>query len=183
VLFPQALWPGLEDASVTVAFRRWRRPSVRAGGTLQTPAGRLAIDALERIDEADITDADARAAGHPDRRAVLDSLRPDGDLYRIRFHHIGGDPRDELRQRSDLSADELEELRRALARLEWAVPTLRLIAEHPATVSTDLAARLGMERLRFKQRVRRLKELGLTESLPVGYRLSPRGEAVLGRLA
>jgi hypothetical protein len=27
--------------------------------------------------------------------------------------------------------------------------------------------------------VRKLKELGLTESLPVGYRLSPRGEAYL----
>ena len=31
----------------------------------------------------------------------------------------------------------------------------------------------------FKRRVRRLKELGLTESLEVGYRLSPRGRAVL----
>jgi hypothetical protein len=28
-------------------------------------------------------------------------------------------------------------------------------------------------------RLRRLKELGLTESLPVGYRLSPRGQALL----
>jgi hypothetical protein len=27
-----------------------------------------------------------------------------------------------------------------------------------------------------------LKELGLTESLPIGYRLSPRGEAVLAHL-
>jgi len=32
---------------------------------------------------------------------------------------------------------------------------------------------------RFKRRVRQLKELGLTESLEVGYRLSPRGRAVL----
>lgn len=31
----------------------------------------------------------------------------------------------------------------------------------------------------FKRRVRQLKELGLTESLEVGYRLSPRGRAVL----
>jgi hypothetical protein len=31
----------------------------------------------------------------------------------------------------------------------------------------------------FKRRVRRLKELGLTESLPVGYRLSPRGRSFL----
>jgi ATP-dependent DNA ligase len=32
---------------------------------------------------------------------------------------------------------------------------------------------------RFKRRVRQLKELGLTESLEVGYRLSPRGDAAL----
>jgi len=43
----------------------------------------------------------------------------------------------------------------------------------PGVVSTELAPRLDLERLPFKQRVRRLKELGLTESLKVGYRLSP----------
>lgn len=31
---------------------------------------------------------------------------------------------------------------------------------------------------RFKQRVRKLKGMGLTESLDVGYRLSPRGARV-----
>jgi hypothetical protein len=36
-----------------------------------------------------------------------------------------------------------------------------------------------MDRPEFKQRVRRLKALGLTESLQVGYRLSPRGMAFL----
>ena len=39
-----------------------------------------------------------------------------------------------------------------------------------------------MEKAVFKSRVRKLKALALTESLEVGYRLSPRGEAVLGRI-
>ena len=69
-----------------------------------------------------------------------------------------------------------------LRRLEWAVPVLLLIRDNPAVVSTDLAAKMGMERLSFKQRVRRLKELGLTESLEVGYQLSPRGEAFVAAL-
>ena len=43
----------------------------------------------------------------------------------------------------------------------------------------DLAASLGRETLPFKRDVRKLKELGLTESLEVGYRLSPRGRAYL----
>jgi len=34
----------------------------------------------------------------------------------------------------------------------------------------------------FKTDVRKLKNLGLTISLPVGYRLSPRGEAYVRRL-
>jgi hypothetical protein len=39
-----------------------------------------------------------------------------------------------------------------------------------------------METGRFKAHVRRLKALGLTESLDIGYRLSPRGVVVLERL-
>jgi hypothetical protein len=44
----------------------------------------------------------------------------------------------------------------------------------------DLAASLGRETLPFERDVRKLKELGLTESLEVRYRLSPRGRAYLG---
>jgi hypothetical protein len=45
-----------------------------------------------------------------------------------------------------------------------------------------LARQAGADVLSFKRRVRRLKEPGLTESLEVGYRLSPRGRALLERL-
>jgi hypothetical protein len=40
----------------------------------------------------------------------------------------------------------------------------------------------GMETAPFKRNVRKLKELGLTESLEVGYRLSPRGQAFMKTL-
>ena len=71
MLFPVALHPSIGDGSVTVAFRRWKRPTVVAGGTLLTPVGQLAIDAVDEVDEVDLTDADARAAG----LASLDELR------------------------------------------------------------------------------------------------------------
>ena len=58
---------------------------------------------------------------------------------------------------------------------------LCLIADHPGVRAADLAARLQRETLPFKADVRKLKELGLTESLDVGYRLSPRGRAFLDR--
>jgi hypothetical protein len=95
----------------------------------------------------------------------------------------------ELRERADLGADELEEVRARLARLDaasgrgpWTREVLQLIAERPEVRAADLAPLTGRERLPFKRDVRKLKELGLTESLEVGYRLSPRGRTVLDRL-
>jgi hypothetical protein len=49
-------------------------------------------------------------------------------------------------------------------------------------VSTVLAEAMGWERQDFKLHVRRLKELGLTLSLDIGYQLSPRGESYLSHL-
>jgi hypothetical protein len=178
VLFPARFWPGLADGSVTVAFRRWKRPSVRSGGTLQSPAGLLSIDEVSPITVEDITAADARSAGFGTPGEVIVDLQPDGQLYRIRFRRVGDDPRIALRQQADVDESTLA----TVQRLPWAGDVLRAIAAQPATVSTTLAAQLGMERQPFKQRVRRLKSLGLTESLEVGYRLSPRGEAVLARI-
>jgi hypothetical protein len=59
------------------------------------------------------------------------------------------------------------------------MPTLSLIAARPGVVSTVLAEALGRDRPSFKVDVRKLKRLGLTESLEIGYRLSPRGQAFL----
>jgi hypothetical protein len=175
-------WEGLADGSVTMAVRRWKRPSVKAGGTLKSPGGLLAIDDVERVELKDVTADDAVASGFTTRDELLAALRPDGDLYRVHFHRVGDDPRIALRNTSDIDDDELAVLKRRLGRVDWAAPILRLIRDNPGVVSTELAPQVGMERFPFKDRVRRLKELGLTESLRIGYRLSPRGEALLQRL-
>ena len=110
-------------------------------------------------------------------------------MYRVRLRHAGADSRIALRQNADLGDDELQALAARLGRMDarsgdgaWTLRYLELLQEHPATRAADLAADVGMEKLPFKQRVRRLKELGLTESLAVGYRLSPRGRRVLRHL-
>jgi hypothetical protein len=182
VLFKERFWAGLQDGSLTVTYRRWKRPSVKTGGTLVSPGGLLAIDSVEIIDEAEVDEEAARRAGYESRQELFASLRGDGPLYRIRFHRIGDDPRVALRERAELTAPESNAIASTLNRNEWAVPYLRLIQASPGTVSTELAAQAGVERLVFKQRVRRLKALGLTESLEVGYRLSRRGRAVLADL-
>ena len=65
----------------------------------------------------------------------------------------------------------------------WTHETLRMIADQPGVRAPDLAASVGRETKPFKIGVRKLKELGLTESLPVGYRLSPRGRAFLAHIS
>jgi hypothetical protein len=139
----------------------------------------MSIDSVELIDEREIDDEAARAAGYRDRKELLDNLCREGEVYRIRFHRIGDDPRIGMRERTVLTSEESTAIAKMFQRNNWAPAYLRLIAELPGTVSTELASRAGVERMAFKQRVRRLKSLGLTESLDIGYRLSPRGEAVL----
>ncbi len=186
MLFRQDVLCRIAEGDVTLAFRRWRRPTVKAGGTLRTRVGVLAIDSVERVDEDQVTDADARRAGAADREALLAGLRAEGRLYRVEFRLAGPDPRIALRERSHISPGERAEIDTRLARLDaasrhgpWTAAVLELIAKQPGTRAPDLAASFGRETAPFKTDVRKLKELGLTESLLVGYRLSPRGRAYL----
>jgi hypothetical protein len=191
MLFKRRFHDGLASGRITLAFRRWRRPSVRAGGRLQTAAGVLGIDAVDVIDESDITEADARKAGFPSRAELVAELgEGQGTLYRVAFHRIGEDPRIALRQDAALDESQIVEIGARLARLDaasprgpWTREALTLIAARPAVRAADLAASLGRDTMTFKLDVRKLKALGLTESLEVGYRISPRGRAVLQRLA
>ena len=187
MLFRQDVMRRIGEGEVTLAFRRWRRPTVKAGGTLRTRVGVLAIESVEVVDEDEVTDADARRSGAESREAVLRQGPQERPLYRIDFRLAGPDPRVELRERSDISPGERAEIDARLARLDaasrhgpWTRKVLGLIAERPGTRAPDLAASLGRETAPFKADVRKLKELGLTESLQIGYRLSPRGRAYYG---
>src|SRR5262245_56631794 len=93
----------------------------RAGGRQTTPAGVLAIDAVERIEEGEVTDDDARRSGFADRDALFAELAGrGGELYRIELHLAGEDPRVALRERAELSDGDVAELTRRLARLDGA---------------------------------------------------------------
>jgi hypothetical protein len=182
----------MADGSVTLAVRRWRRAFVKVGGRQRTPVGELAIDAVEPIEEGDLTEEDARRGGYADLAELQRELArfPEGTLYRITFHLVGPDTRVALRERAEVTDDEWHAIRTRLARLDnaslrgaWTATVLRLVADRPGVRAPDLAASLGRETAPFKVDVRKLKELGLTESLRVGYRLSPRGRTVLDRLA
>jgi len=144
----------------------------------------LEFTAVDPVDAADLTAADADAAGFADLQTLRAAQVGDARLYRVAVRLAGPDPRVALRARSRLSAtaragiaERLARLDRASRRGPWTAAVLDLIAANPGVRAPDLAAVLGMETLPFKRDVRKLKELGLTESLEVGYRLSPRGRA------
>jgi hypothetical protein len=176
---------GVQSGNVTVTFRRWKRLQVTPGRRYRTAVGMLEVESVDVIPASRITNADAKRSGYPSAEAVIADLRGTDDLpiYRIRFHAVHEpDPRDELAH-SVPTDDEIADIDARLTRLDrassyraWTAETLAIIAEHPARRAGDLADMLGRERLPFKLDVRKLKNLGLTLSLTVGYRLSPRGQ-------
>lgn len=176
---------------IDTVFRRQKRPTVRAGGTLRTRVGMLTIIAVEPIDLDDVTDDDARRAGAADRQQVIGELtsKPEGDFLRIRVGFAGDDPRLALRNADQLDDDDVAMLTARLDRLDrasshgpWTRQMLQMISERPHVRAPDLAASVGRETLPFKNDVRKLKALGLTISHSPGYELSPRGHALLARL-
>jgi len=191
VLIRKPTLDAIRSGEVDLAFRRWRRPTVRAGGELRTAVGVLAIGAVDVVEAGAIDEHEARRAGFRSRDELLAELGRRGSrdpIHRIEIRYAGADPRIALRERSEIPAAELAELRARLERLDarreepWVLATLELIGAQPGTPAATLAARRGRERDGFKRDVRKLKELGLTESLSPGYRLSPRGRAALIRL-
>ncbi|HZQ59139.1 MAG TPA: hypothetical protein VFA84_13950 [Acidimicrobiales bacterium] len=189
MLFEQRFWPLIADGSVTVTFRRWRRPQARAGRRQRTPAGIIEIDGVDVVDPASVSDEDAARAGYEDAASLLAGLRgrPGDPVYRIAFHAVHEpDPRSVLAASDRLAPEDITEIDRRLDRLDrasshgaWAREVLAEIAARPGVRAPDLAASFGRETQPFKADVRKLKNLGLTISLKVGYELSPRGNAYL----
>lgn len=197
MLFTAATLDGLLDGSVSATYRRWTTVRPRIGSRFTTRAGVVEVSGITPVEPSEVTDEDARAAGFADRVALLRwtdksargprDTRRDGEdrLYRVDLVLAGPDPRVALRTDDSLDATALAELRQRLDRMDaaveapWTRSVLRQIQRQPGVVSTVLAEQAGQERGYFKNRVRRLKALGLTESLEIGYRLSPRGQAFL----
>jgi len=186
MLFRYDILEGIAAGRVTLAFRRWRRAPPAEGASLRTAIGVLRLDRVTVVDEGDITAEEVRRTGMSPAE-LRASIAGDGALLRIELHLAGDDPRIALRERLPDPA-KLEAVVARLDRIDsgskapWTRRYLQLIADRPSVVSRVLARQVELDVPLFKRRVRQLKELGLTESLDVGYRLSPRGRTVLDHL-
>ncbi len=191
LLFKKRFHQGLVDGSITLTFRAWDKPRVKAGTRYRChPIGVLVVDAIDRVPVAAITEAEARQAGFAGKDelvAYLEEVAPDAterEVWRVRLHHGGEDDRVDLALEADLEADDVAMIRERLRRLDerspvgvWTARTLATIAAHPRIAASQLAAKLGRDKADFKADVVKLKKLGLTQSFEVGYALTPRGEA------
>ena len=153
MLVPMRLAPGIADGSVTVLLRRWKRRQAIVGHRYRTTAGILEVDEVDLIGVADITEADALAAGAADVATAIGELRGPDDLpvTRVRFHVVHEpDPRAVLASTDALTDEDvaaidrrLERMDRAAAHGPWTLATLQAIAARPEVRAGDLARGRG----------------------------------------
>ncbi|MCW2593461.1 MAG: hypothetical protein JWQ86_5888 [Mycobacterium sp.] len=189
VLINQVTAAGIAEGRITVVLRRWDAPRAKAGGTQRTPAGTIRIEQVaEHSATYRVTRTQAVAAGFPDAKSAKAELdrRPAAHTYVITVSYLAPDERHTLAASDQVSPDDAGTISSRLERWDvassdgpWTRRYLELIAANEGVRAPELAATVGQETARFKRRVRQLKGLGLTISLDVGYRISPRGKAFL----
>ena len=190
MLLKNAVLEKIRTGEITLIFRRWKRAGVKAGGTQMTQMGVVGIDSVDVVTERKISEADARAAGYGSKKALLADLYDrEEDIYRIGVRWVGEDPRKALRTNDKLTKSQLDDIISKLRKLDagsqrgnWTQLYLQMIHDQPNTHAQILAESIGLTIPTIKPWVRKLKALGLTESLRPGYRLSPRGREVLEAL-
>lgn len=208
MLFSQRVLRGVVEGAVTVAFRRWVSPQAREGTRVRTTAGVVDIGRIQAIDLADLTEADARQAGFESLRGLWSSLDKHGAgaVHRVELRYVGPDPDRGVGEHLVLTARELADIDRQLARYDvsaprgpWTKPLLRLLRERPGVRASEVAATQVRPVSRVKSEVWKLSELGLVEKAATplereqdppaseqgaarnsgGLRLSARGHAYL----
>lgn len=178
----------IKAGAITLAFRRWTKPTIKAGSRLHTAMGVIEVTAMEKFSLRDLTPDLARKAGFDTVAALVDELGKAhaGVVYKISLRYQGEDPRIALRNKTDITAEELLIITQKLQRLDkssktgpWTSKVLLAIKDNPELRAVDLARKTGYEKEWLKINIRKLKNIGLTISHEVGYSISPLGTRYL----
>jgi hypothetical protein len=79
---------------ITLTVRLWTRPHVKEGGRYRIGPGEIEVDVIELVPFSEITAADVRQAGEPDRETLrrraahAGPIDEDTLVYRIEFHVV-----------------------------------------------------------------------------------------------
>jgi hypothetical protein len=188
MLFNQHHLTGIINGSITLAFRKWKKPSVKEGSLIKTPIGQVKIISVNPTSALEITSSEAGKAGFASLDELLKLLAtiPTGTIYKIKLAYHSSDPRIALRSQTTITNDEFEILKAKLDRLDtyskegsWTRDTLMAIQKHPRLKAAELAKLLSKEKDWLKINIRKLKNLGLTISHDPGYEIAPLGKAFL----
>jgi hypothetical protein len=178
------------SGEITVTWRLWKYPHVKPGKFYASYfGGALEIEDVRAVRVEDVTDLDAREVDLPDARSLIELARSHTGrdvanetlLYRVQFRYLTQAPEKPRLEIAEITA-RLQRLDAATRHGVWTLSVLRLIEENPAVVARLLALETGMPLPDFKLNVRKLKALGLTNSLERGYELSELGQSYLDSL-
>ena len=92
MLIRREVLEAIKRGEITLQFRRWTRPSVKAGGTLKTRVGVLRIGRMDEMHPDAVTEADARRAGFADLgefRRWLGGMKEGPLFHRIEVSYAG----------------------------------------------------------------------------------------------
>jgi hypothetical protein len=92
MLLKRELLEEIQAGKVDIVFRRWKRPSVKPGGTLKTKLGVLQIRRMDEMDPTAVSDADARRAGFADVAEFQRWLATMKDGHLFHRIEVGFDP-------------------------------------------------------------------------------------------
>ncbi len=83
------------DGTITVSYRLWSRPKVKAGGVYRSGFILIEVDEIELLPFSSITAEDLARTGEPDleslrgRAAHAGPIHDDTLVYRVEFHVVG----------------------------------------------------------------------------------------------
>lgn len=165
-----------------MTIRAWRKPQATPGNDYKLGASeRITVSAVDAIAISEIRPRDAKASGFESTDTLVSMLTKESGrrltarskVFRVRFRYAGT-------VKDEPPAFTRDELDARLDRMgEWSRTLLALIGANPGVSSAVLAKQMGRERMKLKADVRKLKRLGLTQSLDVGYRLTKQGKSVV----
>jgi hypothetical protein len=190
MLFKLIHLEGIKNGNISLAFRKWKKPSVKNKSVIKTGMGLIEINDVNVVKINQITEEDASRAGFQKKDDLIKILNSvsEGDIYKISVRYHSEDPRIELRNQDNLTEEQLQLIKHKLDRFDryskegtWTLDTLLSIKKFPHLRAEDLAAKMNREKFWLKTNIRKLKNLGLTISYHPGYTLSPLGEEFLKR--
>jgi hypothetical protein len=92
--FSRELRAAVLSGDITVTFRLWRSPKVKAGGRYRVGPGQIEVDSIELVPFGSIDETDLPACGEADRESLrrraahAGPIHDDTLLYRIEFRLV-----------------------------------------------------------------------------------------------